>query len=79
MGSSKAHIPILDIQYMVMYWTNIDTATPFNKLGLKYGDMLHVQAKATRTKRYMKGTCPYETTFSAVGRREALFAISTAY
>lgn len=62
-GVIKGNIPILDIQYGNV-WTNIDAAT-FNKLGLKYGDMLHVQVSHAGQKVY-EGDMPYETTFSAV-------------
>jgi S-adenosylmethionine hydrolase len=62
-GVIKGNIPILDIQYGNV-WTNIDRDT-FNKLGLKYGESLHVEILHSDKKVY-EGDMPYETTFSAV-------------
>jgi S-adenosylmethionine hydrolase len=62
-GMVKGNIPVLDIQYGNV-WTNIDGDT-FKKLGLKYGDMLHVEINHGNQKVY-EGAMPYETTFSAV-------------
>lgn len=62
-GIIKGNIPILDIQYGNV-WTNIDAAT-FGKLGLRYGDWLHVSISHNGQKIY-EGEMPYVTTFSAV-------------
>lgn len=62
-GVIKGNIPILDIQYGNV-WTNIDGDT-FKKLGLQYGDMLHVTILHGGQHVY-EGDMPYETTFSAV-------------
>src|SRR4051812_25175431 len=59
----KGNIPVLDIQYGNI-WTNIDKST-FSKLGLNYGDSLHVAIFHRKQKIYT-GTMPYVTTFSAV-------------
>jgi S-adenosylmethionine hydrolase len=59
----KGNIPILDIQYGNV-WTNIDKPA-FNKLGLNYGDSLHVVIFHNKQKIYT-GIMPYVTTFSAV-------------
>src|SRR4051812_29386314 len=68
-GIIKGNIPILDIQYGNV-WTNIDKAT-FTKLGLKYGDSLHVIVFHNKEKSY-DGVMPYTTTFSAVAIGKAL-------
>jgi len=62
-GVVKGNIPILDIQYGNV-WTNIDAYT-FTKLGLKYGDKLHVEIFHSNEKIF-EGDMPYETTFSVV-------------
>ena len=62
-GVVKGNIPILDIQYGNV-WTNIDANT-FHKLGLKYGDKLHVEIFYSKEKIF-EGDMRYETTFSAV-------------
>jgi S-adenosylmethionine hydrolase len=62
-GVVKGNIPILDIQYGNV-WTNIDANT-FNKLGLKYGDKLHIEILHGAEKVF-EGDMPYETTFSVV-------------
>lgn len=62
-GIIKGNIPILDVQYGNV-WTNIDGET-FKKLGLQYGDMLHVEIVHNGQKVY-EGDMPYATTFSAV-------------
>jgi S-adenosylmethionine hydrolase len=62
-GVVKGNIPILDIQYGNV-WTNIDGNT-FNKLGLKYGDKVHVEILHGNEKIF-EGDMPYETTFSGV-------------
>jgi hypothetical protein len=62
-GVIKGNIPILDIQYGNV-WTNIGNDL-FKKLGLQYGDMLHVEIQNVGQKVY-EGDMPYETTFSAV-------------
>lgn len=62
-GTVKGNIPILDIQYGNV-WTNIDAAT-FNKLNVKYGDILHIEIMQSGKKIY-EGDMTYETTFSAV-------------
>lgn len=62
-GVIKGNIPILDIQYGNV-WTNIGSDL-FKKLGLQYGDMLHVEIQNAGQKIY-EGDMPYETTFSAV-------------
>jgi S-adenosylmethionine hydrolase len=59
----KGNIPILDIQYGNV-WTNIDKAT-FAKLGLNYGDSLHVMI-SDKNKNVYDAIMPYSTTFSAV-------------
>lgn len=68
-GEIKGNIPILDIQYGNV-WTNIDGDT-FKKLGLQYGDMLHVEIRQADQKIY-EGDMPYETTFSAVEKGKPL-------
>ena len=62
-GVIKGNIPILDIQYGNV-WTNIDKTT-FDKLGLNYGDSLHVIMFHRKQKMY-EAVMPYTTTFSAV-------------
>jgi S-adenosylmethionine hydrolase len=62
-GVVKGNIPILDIQYGNV-WTNIDSNT-FSKLGLKYGDKLHVEI-LHGSEKVFEGDMTYETTFSAV-------------
>jgi S-adenosylmethionine hydrolase len=62
-GGVKGNIPILDIQYGNV-WTNIDGNT-FNKLGVKYGDKLHIEILHSGEKVF-EGDMPYETTFSEV-------------
>jgi S-adenosylmethionine hydrolase len=62
-GIIKGNIPILDIQYGNV-WTNINKLT-FDKLGLNYGDSLHVVIFHGKQKMYA-GKMPYVTTFSAV-------------
>jgi len=62
-GVIKGNIPILDIQYGNV-WTNIDGGT-FNKLGLKYGQSVHVEILHNDKKIY-EADMPYVTTFSEV-------------
>ncbi len=62
-GTVRGNIPVLDIQYGNV-WTNIDSET-FKKLGLQYGDILHVEILQGENKIY-ESDLPYETTFSAV-------------
>ena len=68
-GVVKGNIPILDIQYGNV-WTNIDDNT-FNKLGLKYGDKIHVEI-FHGSEKIFEGSMPYEKTFSAVGEGKPL-------
>ena len=65
----KGNIPILDIQYGNA-WTNIDKTT-FAKLGLTYGDSLHVSIYNNKQKVY-EGTMPYVATFSSVATGKPL-------
>ena len=68
-GIIKGNIPILDIQFGNV-WTNIDK-TIFTKLGLNYGDSLHVIIFHNKEKVY-DGVMPYATTFSAVAAGKPL-------
>lgn len=68
-GMVKGNIPILDIQYGNV-WTNIDGAA-FKKLGLQYGNILHIEIRKNDQKIY-EGDMPYETTFSAVEKGKPL-------
>jgi S-adenosylmethionine hydrolase len=70
----KGNIPVLDIQYGNI-WTNIDKST-FSKLGLNYGDSLHVAIFHRKQKIYT-GTMPYVTTFSAVRAGKPLCYINS--
>lgn len=65
----KGNIPILDIQYGNV-WTNINDGT-FEKLGVKYGDSLHVEIFHGDDKIF-EGRLPYVTTFSEVGEGKPL-------
>lgn len=62
-GVIKGNIPILDIQYGNI-WTNIDKPT-LAKLGVNYGDKLHVIIY-NNSKKIYDGVMPYSTTFSSV-------------
>ena len=62
-GVIKGNIPVLDIQYGNV-WTNID-GDNFKKLGLKYGEQVHVEILHADKKVY-EGDMPYVTTFSDV-------------
>lgn len=73
-GIVKGNIPILDIQYGNI-WTNID-GDSFKKLGLNYGDTLHVQVFNAGKKVY-DGNMPYVTTFSAVKKSMPLCYINS--
>ena len=68
-GIIKGNIPILDIQFGNV-WTNIDK-TIFTKLGLNYGDSLHIIIFHNKEKVY-DGVMPYATTFSAVAAGKPL-------
>lgn len=70
----KGNISILDIQYGNV-WTNIDKAT-FSKLGVNYGDSLHVIIFRDKQKMY-DGVMPYTTTFSAVAVGKPLCYINS--
>lgn len=73
-GTIKGNIPILDIQYGNI-WTNIDKPT-FVKLGLNYGDKLHVQI-FNKGKKVYDGIMPYAATFSAVPEGKPLCYINS--
>jgi hypothetical protein len=62
-GSIKGTIDILDVQYGNL-WTNIDKGM-LTKLGVRYGDVLHVTIHHKGVKRY-DGEIPFAETFSAV-------------
>jgi S-adenosylmethionine hydrolase len=62
-GVIKGDIPVLDIQYGNV-WTNID-GDIFKKLGVKYGDTIHVEILHADKKVY-ESEIPYVTTFSDV-------------
>jgi S-adenosylmethionine hydrolase len=62
-GVIKGNIPILDIQYGNV-WTNINGDT-FKKLGLKYGESVHVEILHS-DKKVFEADMPYVTTFSDV-------------
>ena len=68
-GIIKGNIPILDIQFGNV-WTNIDK-TIFTKLGLNYGDSLHIIIFHNKEKVY-DGVMPYATTFSTVAAGKPL-------
>jgi S-adenosylmethionine hydrolase len=68
-GVIKGNIPILDIQYGNV-WTNID-GDSFKKLGLKYGESVHVEILHADKKVY-EGNMPYVTTFSDVANGKPL-------
>ncbi|HNP22445.1 MAG TPA: S-adenosyl-l-methionine hydroxide adenosyltransferase family protein [Panacibacter sp.] len=70
----KGNIPILDIQYGNI-WTNIDKSS-FAKLGLKYGDKLHVII-FNEAKKVYEGIMPYATTFSAVPQGKPLCYVNS--
>lgn len=73
-GIIKGNIPILDIEYGNI-WTNIDKLT-FAKLGLNYGEKLHVIIFNKGQKVY-EGTMPYATTFSAVPEGKPLCYVNS--
>jgi len=65
----KGTISILDVQYGNI-WTNIGGPL-FNQLGLKYGDLLHVEIFHKDEKVY-SGDMPYCQTFGAVDKGKPL-------
>jgi S-adenosylmethionine hydrolase len=65
----KGTISILDVQYGNI-WTNIGGPL-FNQLGLKYGDLLHVEIFHNQDKVYA-GDMPYSQTFGAVDKGKPL-------
>ena len=65
----KGTISILDVQYGNI-WTNIGGPL-FNQLGLKYGDLLHVEIIHKDEKVY-SGDMPYCQTFGAVDKGKPL-------
>ena len=65
----KGTISILDVQYGNI-WTNIGGPL-FNKLGIKYGDQLHVEIFHNGDKVYT-GDMPYCQTFGAVDKGKPL-------
>jgi S-adenosylmethionine hydrolase len=65
----KGTISILDVQYGNI-WTNIGGPL-FNQLGLKYGDLLHVEIFHKNEKVY-SGDMPYCQTFGAVDKGNPL-------
>ena len=65
----KGTISILDVQYGNI-WTNIGGPL-FNQLGLKYGDLLHVEIFHNQDKVY-SGDMPYSQTFGAVDKGKPL-------
>ncbi len=65
----KGTISILDVQYGNI-WTNIGGPL-FNQLGLKYGDLLHVEIFHKDDKVY-SGDMPYCQTFGAVDKGKPL-------
>jgi len=68
-GIIKGNIPILDVQYGNV-WTNIDDNI-FKKLGVEYGDQVHIIIHHNTTKIY-EANMPFTTTFSAVDKGKAL-------
>ncbi len=75
-GTVKGNIPILDIQYGNV-WTNIDGNT-FNKLGLQYGDTVHIEIFHGNEKAY-EDKMPYVTTFSAVEEGKPLCYLNSLH
>jgi len=65
----KGTIAILDVEYGNV-WTNIG-ADLFNGLGMKFGDILHVDIFHNQDKIY-SGDMPYGQTFGAVDKGKAL-------
>jgi S-adenosylmethionine hydrolase len=65
----KGTISILDVQYGNV-WTNIGGPL-FNQLGLKYGDLLHVEIFHNHDNIY-SGDMPYSQTFGAVDKGKPL-------
>jgi len=68
-NSLKGTIAILDVQYGNI-WTNIGGSL-FNQLGLKYGDLLHVDILHNQNIIY-SGDMPYCQTFGAVTKGQPL-------
>jgi S-adenosylmethionine hydrolase len=68
-NSLKGTIAILDVQYGNI-WTNIGSGL-FNQLGLKYGDVLHVDIFHNQNIIY-SGDMPYCQTFGAVTKGQPL-------
>jgi len=68
-GKIQGTIAILDIQYGNI-WTNIGGSL-FNQLGLKYGDLLHVDILHNQNIIY-SGDMPYCQTFGAVTKGQPL-------
>jgi S-adenosylmethionine hydrolase len=65
----KGNIPVLDVQYGNI-WTNIG-AELLEKLGIKYGDWIHIAVYHLDKKVY-EGTMPYSATFGAVDEGKPL-------